>query len=375
MKTLHSIQNMRGIASLLVVLFHFRYTLNGPYVQKDLGNLLFSNGAFGVDLFFIISGFIIVYATEKDSSPQSFIIKRMLRIYPVILFVMLMSLTFVDRIHFDANFIKSLFFVPNNFNREAPTFGYVTIYSAWTLTYEVLFYATFLIGMNISHKYRAEVTSIIILLAFIGLRFTYGEGITLEGSSTLTSQGVMPLFKLLSSPMMLEFILGMIIYVSIRKLDKFIKMYSKELKPFSTASLMLSVSFFFICFSSGYLHGHGLSGFGLYAAILFVSYLLHELVHGHEKIKFLSFIGDISYSLYIGHIFVLDILWQYRNDLGIYYLTSGFSRLAVLMVASFIFSMAIFFLIEKPLIKLARKYSGRVTPPLKNSFSGSNLNS
>ncbi|HEG2001851.1 TPA: acyltransferase family protein [Enterobacter asburiae] len=60
-----SIHYLRGIAALLVVLFHFRDKLNNVYTQKDLGDLLFGGGLAGVDLFFLISGFIIVYSTKK----------------------------------------------------------------------------------------------------------------------------------------------------------------------------------------------------------------------------------------------------------------------------------------------------------------------
>jgi peptidoglycan/LPS O-acetylase OafA/YrhL len=60
-----SIHYLRGIAALFVVLFHLRGYVNNTYVQSNLGDLLFVNGAFGVDLFFVISGFIICFATQK----------------------------------------------------------------------------------------------------------------------------------------------------------------------------------------------------------------------------------------------------------------------------------------------------------------------
>ena len=59
-----SIHQLRGIAALLVVLFHFRGYLNGIYAQKDLGYILFGAGAFGVDLFFMIS-LLLHYQLEK----------------------------------------------------------------------------------------------------------------------------------------------------------------------------------------------------------------------------------------------------------------------------------------------------------------------
>ncbi len=51
---LNSIQIMRGIAALIVVAFHIRYNLS-VYEQKNLGDLMFSNGEVGVYLFSVIS--------------------------------------------------------------------------------------------------------------------------------------------------------------------------------------------------------------------------------------------------------------------------------------------------------------------------------
>jgi len=59
-RKLDSIQFLRGIAVLLVVAFHFRQYINSVYAQSDLGDRLFGLGEVGVDIFFVISGFIIV---------------------------------------------------------------------------------------------------------------------------------------------------------------------------------------------------------------------------------------------------------------------------------------------------------------------------
>lgn len=61
-KTLDFIQVLRALAAVLVVLHHARLFLTGTEHEKLSFNL-FWPGAFGVDLFFIISGFIIVYTS------------------------------------------------------------------------------------------------------------------------------------------------------------------------------------------------------------------------------------------------------------------------------------------------------------------------
>ncbi len=53
----YTIQMLRGIAALLVVMFHIRGTLNGVYAQSNLGDLLFQSGSAGVDLFFCYKWF------------------------------------------------------------------------------------------------------------------------------------------------------------------------------------------------------------------------------------------------------------------------------------------------------------------------------
>ncbi|RAY17555.1 acyltransferase family protein, partial [Enterobacter kobei] len=63
---------LRGIAGISVVLYHFKGYLNGVYAQKDLGQILFGSGAFGVDIFFMISGFIIALSTQNITSKAIF---------------------------------------------------------------------------------------------------------------------------------------------------------------------------------------------------------------------------------------------------------------------------------------------------------------
>jgi peptidoglycan/LPS O-acetylase OafA/YrhL len=60
------VQALRGFAALSVVLFHFRWNINA--VNPGLGDKLFGWGATGVDLFFLISGFVITLSAAR--SPQ-----------------------------------------------------------------------------------------------------------------------------------------------------------------------------------------------------------------------------------------------------------------------------------------------------------------
>src|ERR1035441_9393438 len=79
---LNSIQYLRAIAAVAVVLSHAANSLLGP--TAHLINLDY--GAYGVDIFFVVSGFIMYYTTfEMSIRPGTFFIKRLIRIFPLYL--------------------------------------------------------------------------------------------------------------------------------------------------------------------------------------------------------------------------------------------------------------------------------------------------
>ncbi len=74
------IDGMRAIAVLLVILFHANFSL-------------FSGGYIGVDVFFVLSGYLITLTIDKEMSEnrfsfQQFYLRRIRRIIPVLVFVM-----------------------------------------------------------------------------------------------------------------------------------------------------------------------------------------------------------------------------------------------------------------------------------------------
>ena len=82
---------LRGIAALMVVLFH--YTLYRP--EADL---VFKFGTTGVDLFFMISGFVILMSIEHVNNAREFIVNRISRLYPT--YWACVSITFLTSLLF-----------------------------------------------------------------------------------------------------------------------------------------------------------------------------------------------------------------------------------------------------------------------------------
>jgi peptidoglycan/LPS O-acetylase OafA/YrhL len=133
------LDSLRGVAALLVVLFHFTMGKN----QADLG---FKLGTTGVDLFFIISGFVISMSIERVSSGLEFVINRASRLYPT--YWASVTVTFIV--------ISIYTFYKQGFVRVTDYLGNLTMFQYylnipnlddpyWTMIVEMLFYMFILI--------------------------------------------------------------------------------------------------------------------------------------------------------------------------------------------------------------------------------------
>ncbi|MEP7357911.1 MAG: acyltransferase, partial [Anaerolineales bacterium] len=143
---LNTLQVFRGVAALLVVLYHATV-----YSQEQLG-YTFLGGAFlfghtGVDFFFVLSGFIIYYVHRNDIGQpgqlRSYALKRLLRVFPVYWIVTGIKLALIIVVPTLAKsyerdpwvILKSFLLLPQV---NLPLIG-----AAWTLTFELLFYIFF----------------------------------------------------------------------------------------------------------------------------------------------------------------------------------------------------------------------------------------
>lgn len=139
---LEALQDLRGIAIFLVVLFH----AGGIF---DLTS--FRHGGIGVSLFFMISGFVIAYVHAKDNGLReafTFAKKRVARVYaPYIPPLLAMLVLFWwtgsgSEYHRDlSNILKNVLLVQKPSESIHPY--------AWSLVYEIFYYFTFCVGVII----------------------------------------------------------------------------------------------------------------------------------------------------------------------------------------------------------------------------------
>lgn len=189
-QTIWSIQYLRAVAAIGVVVFH---------ALTDTGDD-FEFGAIGVDLFFGISGFLMFYVTHgKPVRPLPFLARRFLRIAPLYWLATLLTVgaTYIRPGFFwqasrDVTRIaKSLLFIPQT-GLEGGV--YPVLYQGWTLEYEAFFYLAFALSLLAPGIWRLVAMSLLIgALAALGL--------AMPGSSD-------PLFLTYTSPVAIEFVAG-----------------------------------------------------------------------------------------------------------------------------------------------------------------------
>lgn len=305
-----SIQYLRGIAAIIVFFSHFKNTINEISLVniRYLGDSLFSNGGFGVDLFFVISGFVIALSTEKDLGRKmgaiSFVIKRVFRIYPLLI-VGVIAIGYLQNIPV-SKILWSMIPLHLDYMSKPPFFGYNSLYVAWTITFELSFYLLFMVSMFVSHKYRAIVCTLAIFSLFIIIRVTTGSEITLSATSPINhiNSWLMPVASIYSSSMMFNFIYGMIAYYAY----KHIRTGALHGPILNTFLITVIACSFFMLIGNSAIMGHGPEKWGVVSFALILSASMYEKNAGIFRSRFLLHLGAISYSLYLIHPVVLYFL-------------------------------------------------------------------
>ena len=274
---LDTIQILRGVAAFVVVLCHIHFI---------------KIGEFGVDIFFCISGFIMMYITEKDG--RNFLQKRAIRILPLYYGITLITfcVILIAPSLFNSSeatpeyLLKSFLFIPYERNGIIqPVLGV-----GWTLNYEIWFYFLFYISTKIKKEQRHFICSaILILISVIGL--------------IIKTESVV--FNFFTSPIIIEFVLGMFAFVIYKRfivVKKSIKLKTL-LKIISLFMFLTMCSFgFYTCFIAP-LKINRLFIYGIPAFIMFLCFIAG--FRDSKLPKFAVILGNISFSLYLVHYYTI----------------------------------------------------------------------
>jgi len=293
-KNISSLQVFRGLAALAVVGHHAATSTTAfigevpAWVNNTIGK-----GNFGVDFFFVLSGFIIMYIHQYDNkslkSVTNYVKKRVTRVYPIywcIAIPLALAYFFIPSLSGDGgrnvSILSSIFLIPDS--------GAPVLSVAWTLIHEIMFYFIFLLFFYSNR-------------AFLCLIFIWVTAIV-----TLNSLGEVPsgagsyIFSLLN----LEFVIGMIAAALLKKT-------SFKIAPFLIVT-GISLGIIGIYFSE-YSNSIRLI-FSLGMAILIVG---STTIENNKKLTWpgiFILLGNASYSIYLIHNPALSITQRVFGKIG-----------------------------------------------------------
>lgn len=285
-----SLQILRGLAAWMVVYHHFMQLFFDLKWGHLVGVFFSRYGGFGVDIFFVLSGFVMFSAISKGSiNASSFAIGRLFRIMPAYWFYTLVALVCVSLFpagfHFTAynlsSLMWSLLLVPTANPSGLGVFPLLTV--GWTLSFEMLFYMTIPICLLVS---RRRASLLCFLLIFL-LPLIYPKGSAIS--------------RVLSSSLLYEFLIGFAIaYLASRP---GVTAWSQRFSlPAGGAMLTAGLA----CMA---VNSWGMPYKFLAAGLLVAAAVVLEPLINHESrlVKALVRLGDESYSTYLIHVIVLGL--------------------------------------------------------------------
>lgn len=338
---LSSIQALRGFAASFVVLYHAaeattRNASGAP--SYDLMRSIAWLGNFGVDVFFVISGFIMIYVHFDDfgkvGATRRFMVKRLIRIVPnywlltavaTIIIALSPQLSQHGR-EVDVPWILASFlFVPwtSVAGIPLPVLGL-----GWTLNFEMYFYLVFFLALLLPRS-----IAIFALTAFFASSIIFGYAIDHEGAFLHQA----------THWLLAEFMLGILIGMSSRHGVLISNSFGLV---FLGACTVLLASAPFFKENGALVPVLRFAFFGVSAACLVTAMTLTPLSRIIRFPRPVLLLGNASYSLYLTHLFTLPAVLLVLRSLSID-LPAGMTVLA-LFVASVLVAIAFYLTFEKP---------------------------
>ena len=332
--SLVSIQVWRAIAALLVVVTH----ASNELVSMGLGFRLIDNGPFGVDIFFVISGFVMVYSSERlfgqPGAPRKFFARRVARIVPAYWLATLLMVWFLLPRASTKAVIGSLLFSPH-YPIEVPL-----LLVGWTLIFEMFFYAVFAVAL-LAGKRTAVIgcaAAFLAALAFLGPAPPSMPGFTVTSAKGLAY---------LADPIILEFALGMMLALLYRANIRLRFEATVLLLALGTGWLAMTVEWMPRPYSCG-----------IAAALIVGGPALCSVPSpgpGNLVARIGVFLGDISYSLYLTHFLSFAYVAWIATQLAINPLDYVWPYVVAMLGAAVLIASVMYLCFEKPVTKFLQK--------------------
>ncbi len=329
MKRLYGIQYLRAVAALGVVVFH----------AAERSGMHFAIGAAGVDVFFVISGFIMwVIATDRAPSPAAFLRDRIERIAPLywittgIMIARALIGLFPNLRLTTWYVLSSLAFIASH----SPSTGDIwpVLVQGWTLNYEMFFYILFAMALFLPAKRRLSALAALFLALVAAGWLLHPET---------------PVLKTWTDPLLLEFLAGMVIG----------KAWLKGAVPSPAVGLaLLAAAVAGFAFVGITYTGFNAFVLGPLAAALVLGVLSFEKRGAVARLPAAAYLGDASYSIYLWHTMAISVVAKAASMLAL----PGPVAFAAAVIAGTALGAAAHETLEKPIAAFIKSRRRKQTP-------------
>ncbi|MEP6478269.1 MAG: acyltransferase [Rhodoglobus sp.] len=346
---LKAIQVARGLAALAVVAFHSGSIEEKYFHGVTIMPSIFSEGMAGVDLFFVISGFVMVLTTRnshvRPAAVGKFAWNRFFRIYPTYWFYFLLL-------------VPVLFLLPGFIN--AAQGGHVDLFTSffllpsdtlpilivgWTLTLELWFYVVFIVVLFLPRRWLIPALAVWFVLLVI---------VNWNGPIDST-----PFVEVPANSLAIEFIFGGVAALLFRRIPT-------ALTPVLAAAGIAVLIFLGTPTPSSITAGPGLARpltIGLGFALLLLAATAFENRRSIGPFARLTILGDMSYSVYLSHVLVLSVTGRIWAAFAGPFSTNIVAVVAywvLTFTAVLVFGYLSYRFVERPVMRLSVRWRGRV---------------
>jgi exopolysaccharide production protein ExoZ len=338
------IQILRFFAALAVVAFHaWGIAPDGFKVPESAIAFALSYGGRGVDFFFVISGFIIFYATHSAKlTPAQFLRRRIERIVPLYFFVI--AAVTILALALPATFGTPDWYTPRHILKSLAFIAFTdgempVVYVGWSLEYEMYFYLVAALLMALTRDVWRNIVMAFSALAIIG---------RIPGVDTALGN-----YAFFTDPMILEFVLGVIIG------SVFVN--GRVSWPMTVAAAG-AIAALLATDPANRVIVSGIPSACLVAAAAFIS---RWRIDPSWPERALARLGDASYSIYLAQVQTVSLA-----STSIAALIPAIPPLPLVIVTSGIvvaLGLLLNIVVERPLLRLCRRLGGPRPPQARHS--------
>lgn len=343
-----SVQYLRGVAAMMVVVFHALHETAGLGLGSATVHILEA----GVDIFFVISGFIMFYTTRRGMGALEFYRHRIIRIVPLywlitsaVVALMLAAPHLLQSSRFDLpHVLASYAFIPWP-HPVHPGVMEPALAPGWTLNFEMAFYLVFGVSLLIPRRAIGLTVMMLVLVAVAASR-ALGPP---DGSA----------WGFYASGLVLEFGAGVLLGLAFERLPPL---------PAWLAGAVFVLGWAILLAQAGQPSPGAWRAlaWGPPALLIVAGAVLLERGRPIVTLPAAVLIGDASYSIYLSHPLILSAFAQVWRRVGLQHLPLALPLfLAAAAVAAAVTGCLIFRWLERPLGAVASRawpHRARVQP-------------